>query len=154
MEENSDNKIHRPRYRGRIQQRSKSLDDLVMHRLHQRRTSEQSNSVSNTTRTLFDLSLVGCDGQEQTIGSDDENCENENHFDNQSNQVLVRSRSAPVSPTHVYDEEFAAFIQCEQQHQQVMTNSFVYNMDLSGSLETSHQPQSRTAIFDVSFYLI
>jgi len=85
----------------------------------------------------MDLTGIGCDNN---IEIDDD----------ERDLRLQRSHSAPVSPTKVYDKEFAAFIECEQQQQQLMTDSFVYNIDLSDTNQTTHQSQSRTAIFFVS----
>ncbi|CAF5142057.1 unnamed protein product, partial [Rotaria socialis] len=53
---------------------------------------DTSNNISNTTRVELDLS---------GIGHDDES--NENDLE------IQRSRSAPVSPTKIYDKELAAF---------------------------------------------
>jgi hypothetical protein len=64
------------------------------------------------------------------------------------NLDIQRSRSAPTSPTKIYDKEFAAFIECDQQ--QSITDNFIYNIDLSDSNETSHTLNSRLAIFFVS----
>ncbi len=119
----------------RNQFQSKSLDDL--------RLNEQTddNHVSNTARTEIDLSDIGCDNH-INIG------------DNEDDLKSQRSQSAPVSPTKIYDKELAAFIQYEQQQQQqLIGDSFVYNIDLSDTNETNHQPHSRTAIFFVSLLL-
>jgi hypothetical protein len=86
----------------------------------------------------MDLTDIGCDNNIEIDDNDDER-----------DLRLQRSHSAPVSPTKVYDKEFAAFIECEQQ-QQLMTDSFVYNIDLSDTNQTTHQSHSRTAIFFVS----
>lgn len=121
---------------------SKSLDNLLLH--HQcRQTSD--NHVSNTTRTEMDLSGIGCDNH---INIDE-------YEDDDNDLKPQRSQSAPVSPTKIIDKEFDAFIQCEQQQQQqqLISDSFVYNIDLSDTNETSHQLQSRTAIFFVSLLL-
>ncbi|CAF4580702.1 unnamed protein product, partial [Rotaria magnacalcarata] len=58
---------------------------------------------------------------------------------------IQRSRSAPVSPTKIYDKELAAFIECEQQ--QSIADNFVYNIGLSDDQQTVHQQNSRLAIF-------
>ena len=88
----------------------------------------------------MDLSGIGCDQNEL-------NCvENDRDFGQQS----PRSRSAPVSPTQIYDKEFAAFLQCEQQQQQIIADNFVYNMDLSDTIETAHYPHSRADFLFVS----
>jgi hypothetical protein len=84
----------------------------------------------------MDLSGIGCNNHLEI---------DENQFYNDELRP-PRSHSAPVSPTKFYDKELAAFIQCEQQQH----DSFVYNIDLSDTNETIHQPHSRTAIFFVS----
>lgn len=125
---------------------SKSLDDLSLN--HHRYRQINDNHVSNTTRTEMDLSGIGCDNHM--------NHNNNSNDDNDNDLKPQRSQSAPVSPTKIYDKEFAAFIQCEQQQQQqeLISNSFVYNIDLSDTNETSHQVHSRTAIFFVSILLL
>jgi hypothetical protein len=117
--------------KAQIKFQSKSLDDL--------RISQEidDNHVSNTTRTEMDLSGIGCCNIEMN--------------NNQDDLKSQRSQSAPVSPTKFYDKELAAFLQCEQQ--QLLTDNFVYNIDLSDTNETSHQPQLRTAIFFVSLLI-
>ena len=121
----------------RIKFRSKSLDDLKMNRPFQSNDGDQS--ISNTTRTEMDLSGIGCPINKQ-INDDDHH-----HLQPPTSQ------SAPVSPTKIHDKEFAAFIQNEQQ--QLIANSFVYNIDLSDTNENAHQPQSRREIFFVSLSL-
>ncbi len=114
---------------------SKSLGDLQIPR------QTDDNRVSNTTRTEMDLSGIGdCDNYIK---------------DNDDDLKSQRSQSAPVSPTKIYDKELAAFIQCEQQQQQqqIISDSFVYNIDLSDTDETVHQPHTRTSIFFVSLLL-
>lgn len=129
--------------------RSKSFDDLVLTKTYKNNRSDQSHHVSDTTRTILDLSLLGDEERYRNGESDDEKTDEHIHFDLHRARTRQRSRSAPISPTLVDDQEFAAFIQCEQQQQQTTTDSFVYNMDLSDSIESSHQPKSRTSIFDV-----
>ncbi len=115
---------------------SKSLGDLQISR------QTDDNRVSNTTRTEMDLSGIG--GCDNYIKDNDDN-----------DLRSQRSQSAPVSPTKIYDKELAAFIQCEQQQQQqqIISDSFVYNIDLSDTDKTVHQPHSRTSIFFVSLLL-
>ena len=118
---------------------SKSLDDLQLAQRRERSPTDE-NHVSNTTRTEMDLSGIGCD-------QNDLHCaENGHDYDQQS----PRSRSAPVSPTQIYDKEFAAFLQCEQQQQQIIADNFVFNMDLSDTIETGHYPHSRAEFLFVS----
>jgi hypothetical protein len=126
-----------------IKSQSKSLDDIQIHQQH-RRKQLNNNHVSNTTRTEMDLSGIGCNNDLEI---------DEYLSDNEDDQRPQRSQSAPVSPTKIYDKELAAFIQCEQQQQQqqLISDSFIYNIDLSDTNETSHQPHSRTAIFFVSY---
>jgi hypothetical protein len=116
----------------KIKYQSKSVDDLLIHRRHQR---EKEQDISNTTRTEFDLSGIGYD-------------EENDDYDLQ----IQRSQSAPVSPTKIYDKELAAFIQSDQLYQETIGDNFVYNIDLSDSDENSHQPNSRLAIFFVSLF--
>lgn len=133
--------------------RSKSLDDLRLRRPTRRKRSDDDaddddDHVSNTTRTEMDLTGIGCraDGDDD----DDDDVENRPHTNDDYDLQLPRSRSAPVSPTQFYDKELAAFIQCEQQQQQMMADSFVYNIDLSDTNENgAHQTLSRAAIFFV-----
>lgn len=114
--------------------RSQSLDDLQLSR-----RSNDENQVSNFARTEIDLT---------NIGRDKTNPDNDEDF---STEIYSQqSRSAPVSPTHLIDKEFAAFIQCEQQT--TISDSFVYNIDLSDTNETSHSNQSKMSIFDVSSF--
>ncbi|CAF1669537.1 unnamed protein product, partial [Adineta ricciae] len=136
----------------RIRFQSKSLDDLQLHR-QARRKQPHDHHVSDTARTEMDLTGIGCQDEDQlNMNEDDEDDDDDDHDDNSQPQ---RSRSAPVSPTQVYDAELAAFLQCEQQQQQLMADCFVYNMDLSDATENStQQSHSRTAIFfddDYSF---
>ena len=120
-----------------IKFQSKSLDDIQIHR----RKQINSDHVSNTTRTEMDLSGIGCN--------------NINNSDIDEYDIRPqRSQSAPVSPTKFYDKELAAFIQCEQQQKELISDSFVYNIDLSDTNETSNQPHLRTAIFFVSYLQI
>lgn len=132
-----------------IKYQSKSVDDLLIHRRHQKEQNQQissdndGNNVSNTTRTEFDLSGI----------TYDDDYDEDNEYDLQTQ----RSRSAPSSPTKIYDKELAAFIDCDQQHhhqQQSITDNFVYNIDLSDSDETPHPLNSRLAIFFVSLFNI
>ncbi|CAM4869363.1 unnamed protein product [Rotaria socialis] len=119
----------------KYQSKSRSVDDLLINRRYRQgkdrdisTNHDTSNNISNTTRVELDLS---------GIGHDDES--NENDLE------IQRSRSAPVSPTKIYDKELAAFIECEQQ--QSIADNFVYNIDLSDDQQTVHQPNSRLAIF-------
>jgi hypothetical protein len=97
-----------------MKSRSRSLDDL---KINEHRLSSNDSCVSNTTRTEFNLTEIG-----RTSATDE------------SETVEPRScRSAPVSPTHLHDKEFDAFIQCEQQ---VQIDHFIYNVDLSEENET------------------
>jgi hypothetical protein len=123
--------------------------------MHRRRKQQQQqnstddNHVSNTTRTELDLSGIGCDNNDLEF--------DENLLNNDNNEYDLRpqrSQSAPVSPTKVYDKELASFIQCEQQQQQFIRDCFVYNIDLSDTIETTHQPHSRTEIFFVSILYV
>jgi hypothetical protein len=119
--------------KSRIKFRSKSLDDLIMNRPSQ---SNDDQSISNTTRTEMDLSGIGCPINKE--------------IDNLTDNYLQppTSQSAPVSPTKIHDKEFDAFIQNEQQ--QLIADNFVYNIDLSDTNESTHQPHSRREIFFVS----
>lgn len=113
--------------------RSQSLDDLRLSRQSKRKNLDDHHAeISQIARTEIDLSNIG--------SNDNENEENSPE----------QSHSAPVSPTHFNDKEFAAFIQCEQQQQQMISDNFVYNIDLSDTGETSHPPQSKLSIFFVS----
>ncbi|CAF1598921.1 unnamed protein product [Rotaria magnacalcarata] len=119
----------------KYQSKSRSVDDLLIHRRYRQGEDQNistnhdtSNNISNTTRVELDLS---------GIGHDDESYEND--------LEIQRSRSAPVSPTKIYDKELAAFIECEQQ--QSIADNFVYNIDLSDDQQTVHQQNSRLAIF-------
>ncbi|CAF3642028.1 unnamed protein product [Rotaria sordida] len=118
----------------KIKYQSKSVDNLLINRQYrqekyrQTSTGDDNNNISITTRPELDLSC---------IGSDEEN--------NEYDLEIQRSRSAPISPTRIYDKELGAFIDCEQQ--QSITDSFVYNIDLSDQNESTHQPNSRIAIF-------
>ncbi len=124
-------------YISRIKYQSKSLDDLLIHRRHQQEisTNNDDQNVSNTTRTELDLS---------GIGYDEENDE----YDLQ----IQQSRSAPASPTKIYDKELAAFIQSDQQQQETSGDNFIYNIDLSDLNETPHQQNSRLDIFFVCLF--
>jgi len=109
--------------------RSQSLDDLRLSR-----RSNDENHVSNFARTEIDLTNIGYD---KTNPDNDEDISTEIHFQ--------QSRSAPVSPTRLIDKEFASFIQCEQQT--MISDNFVYNIDLSDTNGTSHSNQSKMSIF-------
>ncbi|CAF2667301.1 unnamed protein product [Rotaria sp. Silwood2] len=121
-----------------IKFQSKSLDDLRLHRECQRQQTDD-NYVSNTTRTEMDLSTIGCN---MNIDID----EKQLYDDNKHDLREQKSQSAPVSPTKIDDKELATFIQCEQK---LITDSFVYNMDLSNVNDITRQPRARTAIFFV-----
>jgi len=130
-------------FTSKIKYKSKSVDDLLIYRRHQNEktsqisTNNDDNNISNTTQTEFDLSGIAYD--------DD---------DDETNEYEQRSRSAPASPTKIYDKELAAFIDCDQQQQQSSADNFVYNIDLSDSNETSHPLNSRLAIFFVCLFHI
>ncbi|CAM4799360.1 unnamed protein product [Rotaria magnacalcarata] len=117
-----------------IRFQSKSLDDLRLRRECQHKQAD-SNHVTNTTRTEIDLSTIGCNYNNNKI---------QFYEDNEHDLPGQKSQSAPVSPTKVYDTELATFIQCEHK---LVTDSFVYNVDLSDTNETIRQPQARSAIF-------
>ncbi|CAF3597370.1 unnamed protein product [Rotaria sp. Silwood1] len=120
-----------------IKFQSKSLDDLRVHRECQRQQTDD-NYVSNTTRTEMDLSAIGCN-----VNIDIN--EKQLYDDNNKHDIREqKSQSAPVSPTKIYDKELATFIQCEQK---LITDSFVYNIDLSDVNDITRQPQASTAIF-------
>lgn len=130
---------------------SKSLDDLQIRR--QRRQKQiDGNHVSNTTRTEMDLTGIGCDNNIETDKNQLSSADDDD--DDEHDLRLQRCYSAPVSPTRIYDKELAAFIECEQQQQQMMGDSFVYNIDLSDTNETTHQSHPRSAIFFVSLYIV
>lgn len=115
---------------------SKSFEDL---RLRPQNQQNNDNHVSNGTRTEMDLSTIGCN--ENRIFD-----EKKLYYDDEHDPQEQKSQSAPVSPTKVYDKELATFIQCEQQ---LITDSFIYNIDLSNTNEATHQPQTRATIFNV-----
>ena len=94
---------------------SKSVNDLLIYR----RNSNEQN-VSHTTRTELDLSDIGCE-------------QNETNND----LPIQRSRSAPISPTKIYEQELAGFIHGEDQHYDSFTDHFIFNIDLSHSNETT-----------------
>jgi hypothetical protein len=93
----------------------------------------------------MDLSGIGCN-----INTEVDNHQFHNNMDDDLQPQT--SQSAPVSPTKIHDKEFAAFLQCEQQQQQLIADSFVYNIDLSDTNETTHQPHLRREIFFVSSF--
>lgn len=115
---------------------SKSLDNLKIFRTY--KTTTADDRISSTTKTEADLTNIGCQ----------ESSSIENEKENLDDFKVQRSQSAPVSPTKFYDKEFTAFLQSEQQQQQLIADSFVYNIDLSDT--TSHSTYSRAEIFDVS----
>jgi hypothetical protein len=119
----------------KIKYQSKSLDDLFIHRRYRQNSINDDNKVSNTTRIELDLCGTSYD-------------EENNAYDS----PIQRSQSAPVLPTNIYDKELATSIHCDQQ--QSITDNFVYNIDLSDSNETSHELNSRLAVFFVSLYLV
>jgi hypothetical protein len=124
----------------KIKYQSKSVDDLRIHQRYRQKkdpqisTENNDNNISNTTRTEFDLSEIAYD-------DDDDD-------DDEDNLQTQRSRSAPASPTKIDDKELAAFIECD--HQQLIADNFVYNIDLSDSNETSQPLNSRLDIFFVN----
>lgn len=103
----------------KIKFRSKSFDHLP--------SDDDDHHVSNTTRTELDLTGIGY----------------EMNSDIQEGETL-RSQSAPVTPTKMFDKEFLSFLQCEQE---MISDSFVYNIDLSNGNENIH---SRREILLVS----
>jgi len=117
---------------------SKSLDNL---KIRQTYKNTADNRISSTTKTEADLTNIGCCPKNSLI---------ENEKENLDDFKVQRSQSAPVSPTKFYDKEFTAFLQSEQQQQQLIADSFVYNIDLSDTNQTSHSTYSRAEIFDVS----
>ncbi|CAF3506603.1 unnamed protein product [Rotaria sp. Silwood1] len=127
-----------PIHISKIKYQSKSVDDLLINRQNiYKQTSTVNDNNNNISKTILpELDLSG-------IGSYEEN--------NEYDLEIQRSRSAPVSPTKIYDKELGAFIDCEQ-HQSI-TDSFVYNIDLSDQNENIHQPNSRLAIFFDDDYL-
>jgi hypothetical protein len=104
------------------------VDDLLLYR------EEKKTSYSTTTRTQYNLSNIECDNDD------------DNEYDDSSIQY---SRSAPSSPTKIYAKELAAFIDCDQIDQELMTDNFIYNIDLSDSNEISHKSNSKFSIFFV-----
>ena len=60
----------------------------------------------------------------------------------------IRSQSAPVTPTKMFDKEFLSYLQCEQE--EMFVDNFVYNIDLSNGNESTRPTQSRREIFLVS----
>jgi hypothetical protein len=108
---------------------------LFIHRRYRQNSINDDNKVSNTTRIELDLCGTSYD-------------EENNAYDS----PIQRSQSAPVLPTNIYDKELATSIHCDQQ--QSITDNFVYNIDLSDSNETSHELNSRLAVFFVSLYLV
>ena len=113
--------------------RSKSVDDLL---LYQRHSIIDSNSSTITTGIELDLS---------GIGDSDDNETNEWNFLHQC------SRSAPISPTKIYEKELAAFIDCDQTTEQYSADNFIFNVDLSNSNDPPQTSNSsKLAIFFVS----
>ncbi len=100
----------------------------------QNSTDNDGKNISNTTRTEFDLSGIGYDEEDD---------------DEYNLSLIQQSRSAPASPTKIFDKELAAFIDCDQQERQFIGDDFVYDIDLS---ETSHSPNSKLGIFFVSLF--
>lgn len=124
----------------KIKYQSKSADDLLLNRRHcqqkeQKISTYDVNNTSKTTRIELDLSGIEYEDE-----------------DNEYDSETPRSRSAPVSPTKIYDKELAAFIECEQQ--QSAGDNFVYNIDLSDDTQVVHPPNSRLAIFFVSLFCL
>ncbi|CAF0996293.1 unnamed protein product [Rotaria sordida] len=126
----------------KIKFQSKSLDDLRLHRECQHQQTDD-NYVSNTTRTEIDLSTIGCN---MNIDINEKQLYDDDKYDLREQKC----QSAPVSPTKIYDKELATFIECEQK---LITDSFVYNIDLSDTNDITCQPQARTAIFFDEDYL-
>jgi len=86
----------------------------------------------NVTQFEFDLSRIETD--------------NESEYNREHS--FQQSRSAPVSPTRIYEQELAAFVDCEQgSYQQTSTGNFVYNIDLSDNEDKVHEPNSKLALF-------
>ena len=106
--------------------RSKSVDDLLLsqHRI-------VNSNPSTITRIELDLSGIDADDDELT------------------NLPYQQSRSAPISPTKIYEKELAAFIDCDQIIEQYPADNFVFNIDLSDSNETSQVLNSKLDIFFV-----
>ena len=126
---------------------SKSLDDLLINRRKQclrtiNNDSDDNNNISSTTRTAFDLTDIGYDDDDD----DDE--------DNEYNLETQRSRSAPVSPTKIYDKQLTAFMQCDQSAQQSLLDNCVHNVDLSDSDKHLHQSHSRKIILFVRLFIL
>lgn len=57
----------------------------------------------------------------------------------------IRSQSAPVTPTKMFDKEFLSYEQ-----EEMFVDNFVYNIDLSNGNQSTRPTQSRREIFFVS----
>ena len=122
-----------------IRFQSKSLDDLRTNR-RCRQQSIDDKPISIITRTEMNLSTIGCNDNYAEIN------ENSCHDDETHDLRRQRCHSAPGSPTKINDKELTMFIQCGQKS---MTDSFVYNVDLSDTNKAMHQSHSRTSVLFV-----
>lgn len=123
----------------KIKYQSKSVDDLFLRRRRrdadERPSSEPDGNISS--RALIELDLSGL-----AAGEDDERGDD---------LLSQRSRSAPILSQELYERELAAFVQGDSTQQQPsLTDSFVYNVDLSDSDQGARQVNSKIAIFFVS----